>query len=94
MVHILKWKFQDVTSGLSMNPPGWEWVGKGVDSPENLTAQEGALGGFGLTPPLKPQWVHYKLEEANEKPCSDVLVHNPVVCKGILSNQWMPGYQG
>jgi hypothetical protein len=40
-----------------MDPPGWERVGKGVDSPKNHTAQEGALGGFGLTPPVKPQWV-------------------------------------
>jgi hypothetical protein len=40
-----------------MDPPGWERVGKGVDSPKNHTTQEGALGGFGLTPPVKPQWV-------------------------------------
>jgi hypothetical protein len=25
-------------SGLSWDPPGWEQVGKGVDSPENHTA--------------------------------------------------------
>jgi hypothetical protein len=31
-------------SGLSWDPSGWEWVGKGVDSPENHLAQEGALG--------------------------------------------------
>jgi hypothetical protein len=31
-------------SGLSWDPPGWEWVGKGVVSPENHTVQEGALG--------------------------------------------------
>jgi hypothetical protein len=35
-------------------------VGKGVDSPENHMAQEGALGGYGLTPSVKPQHVHYK----------------------------------
>jgi hypothetical protein len=27
-----------------MDPSGWEQVGKGVDSPKNHTAQEGALG--------------------------------------------------
>jgi hypothetical protein len=26
------------------DPSGWEWVGKGVSSLENHTAQEGALG--------------------------------------------------
>ncbi len=31
-------------SRLSWDPSGWEWVGKGVDSPENHMAQEGALG--------------------------------------------------
>jgi hypothetical protein len=29
-----------------MDPSGWEWVGKGVDYPENHTTQEGALGGL------------------------------------------------
>jgi hypothetical protein len=27
-----------------MDPSGWEQVGKGMDSPENHTAQEGDLG--------------------------------------------------
>jgi hypothetical protein len=31
-------------SGLSWDLLGWELVGKGVDSPENHMAQEGALG--------------------------------------------------
>jgi hypothetical protein len=31
-------------SGLSWDPCGWERVSKVVDSPENHTAQEGALG--------------------------------------------------
>jgi hypothetical protein len=31
-------------SGLSWDPPGWELVGKGVDSPENHMAQEGGHG--------------------------------------------------
>jgi hypothetical protein len=45
-----------------MDPPGWEQMGKEVDSPKNHTTQEGALGGSGLTPPMKPQWVCYKLD--------------------------------
>jgi hypothetical protein len=28
----------------SWEPSGWEQVGKGVDSPENHTVQEGTLG--------------------------------------------------
>jgi hypothetical protein len=43
---------------------------------------------------VKPQWVHYKLEEAIEKPCSDILAHTPEVCKSIPSDQWVLGYQG
>jgi hypothetical protein len=35
-----------------------------------------------------------KLEEAIEKPCSDVLGHTLKVCKGIVSDQWVSGYQG
>jgi hypothetical protein len=69
-------------------------VGKGVDSPENHTAQEGALGGSGLTLLLKPQWVRCKLEESIKKPCSDILAHTLEVCKGIPSDQRIPGYQG
>jgi hypothetical protein len=45
-----------------MGPSGWEWVGKGVDSPENHMTQEGALGGSGLTPVVKPQGVRFKLD--------------------------------
>jgi hypothetical protein len=55
-------------------------VGKGVDSPENHTAQEGALGGSGLTPPVKPQRVHCKLEEAIKKSCSDLLALHQRKC--------------
>jgi hypothetical protein len=77
-----------------MDLPGWEIIGKGMDSPANHTTQDGALGGSGLTPPVKPQRVHYKREEAIEKPCSDVLAHAPELCKGILADQRMPGYQG
>jgi hypothetical protein len=50
-------------------------VGKGVDTPKNHMAQEGTLGGFGLTPSVKPLWVRYKLEKAIEKPCSEILAH-------------------
>jgi hypothetical protein len=35
----------------------------------------GALGGSGLTSWVKPQWVHYELEEAIEKSGSDILAH-------------------
>jgi hypothetical protein len=66
-------------------------VGNGVDSPKNHMAQEGVLGGSGLTPSVKPQWVHYKLEEAIENHCSDIRVPTPEVCKGIPSDQRMPG---
>jgi hypothetical protein len=69
-----------------MDPPSWERVGKGVDSPKNHTTQEGALGGSGLAPPVKPQRVSYKLEEAIEKPCIDILVHTLEVCNGIPSD--------
>jgi hypothetical protein len=69
-------------------------VGKGADSPENHTVQEGALGGSGLTPVVKPQRVRCKLEEAIETPCSDILAHTPEMCKGTPSDQLMLGYQG
>jgi hypothetical protein len=36
----------------------------------------------------------HKLEEAIEKPCGDVLAHNPEVCKGIPAGQCMPGCKG
>jgi hypothetical protein len=45
-----------------MDPPSWERVGKGVDSPENHTVQEGVLGGSGVTPPVKTQRVRCKLD--------------------------------
>jgi hypothetical protein len=77
-----------------MDLPGWEWVGKGVDSLENHMAQEEALGGCGHTPPVKPQRVRCKLEEAIEKPWTDILAHTLEVCKGIPSDERMPGYQG
>jgi hypothetical protein len=31
---------------------------------------------------VKPQWVHYKLGETIEHPCSNVLTHTLEVCKG------------
>jgi hypothetical protein len=31
---------------------------------------------------VKPQWVCCKLGKTIEQPCSDVLAHNPEVCKG------------
>jgi hypothetical protein len=42
---------------------------------------------------MKPQRVSCKLEEAIKKPCSDVLVHAPEVCKGIPLVQRVPGCQ-
>jgi hypothetical protein len=35
-----------------------------------------------------------KLGEAIEKPYSDILAHTPEVCKRIMLDQWVPGYQG
>jgi hypothetical protein len=35
-----------------------------------------------------------KLEEAIEKPCSDIPAHTLEVCKGIPSDKWVPGSQG
>jgi hypothetical protein len=37
-------------------------MGKGVDHPENHMTQEEALGGFGPTPSMIHQWMHYKLD--------------------------------
>jgi hypothetical protein len=45
-----------------MDPPDWEYVGKGVDSHKNHTVQEGAFCGSGLTLLVKPHRVRYKLE--------------------------------
>jgi hypothetical protein len=35
-----------------------------------------------------------KLEEAIEKPCSDIPAHTLEVCKGIPSDKWVPESQG
>jgi hypothetical protein len=37
--------------------------------------------GAMLTLSVKPQWVHYKLDETIEQPCSDFLAHTLEVCK-------------
>jgi hypothetical protein len=38
---------------------------------------------------VKPQWVHCKLGEIIEQPCSDVLAHTPEVCIGAhLYNEY------
>jgi hypothetical protein len=71
----------------SWNPSGWEQVGKGVDSAKNHTEQEGSL----------VIWTDTSDETsagAIEKPCSNMLAHTPDVCKGILSDQWVPGSLG
>jgi hypothetical protein len=38
---------------------------------------------------VKPQWVHYKLDETIEQPCSDFLAHTSEVCK---SAHWYNEY--
>jgi hypothetical protein len=43
---------------------------------------------------VKPQRVRYKLDEAIEKPYSDILAHTPEVRKGFPSDQWVLGYLG
>jgi hypothetical protein len=35
-----------------------------------------------LTLAVKPQWVHYKLDETIEQSCSNFLAHTLEVCKG------------
>jgi hypothetical protein len=35
----------------------------------------------------------HNLEKVIEKPCSDILAHMLEVCKGIPTNQWVPGYK-
>jgi hypothetical protein len=47
-----------------------------------------------LTLVVKPQWVHYKVEETIEKPRSDFLAHIAELCKGIPSVQWVSNCQG
>jgi hypothetical protein len=57
-------------------------MGKGVDSPENCTTQEGPVViSAGTSGETSVGMV--KLGEAIEKPCSYVLAHSPKVCKGI-----------
>jgi hypothetical protein len=31
---------------------------------------------------VKPQWVHYKVDEIIGQPCSDLLAHTSEECKG------------
>jgi hypothetical protein len=42
----------------------------------------GLWDGMMLTLAVKPQWVHYKLDETVEQSCSDFLAHTSEVCKG------------
>jgi hypothetical protein len=68
-------------SGLSWDPSGLEWVGIGVDSPENHTAQEGALGDLDW----HLWWNSAGTLQARENywtTCSDLLAHTLEVCKG------------
>jgi hypothetical protein len=34
-----------------------------------------------LTPAVKPQWLHYKLDETIEKPCSDLVISHHRKCE-------------
>jgi hypothetical protein len=72
---------------------GNEWVND-WNLLRTTRCKRGVFGGSELTPPVKPQWVRYKLEEAIEKPASDILTHTSKVCNGILLGQWVPDYQG
>jgi hypothetical protein len=62
-------------------------VGKGVDSPENHTVQEGALGETSGETSAGT----LKLGKTIEQPCSDVLAHTPEVCKGTRMYNGYPG---
>jgi hypothetical protein len=42
--------------------------------------------GAMLTPAVKPQWVHYKLDETIEKSCSDLLAIHQRQC--IFGKKW------
>jgi hypothetical protein len=43
---------------------------------------------------VKPQWVHYKLDEIIEQPCSDYLTHTSKVCKGAHQYNKYSAFQG
>jgi hypothetical protein len=48
-----------------------------------------------MTPPVKPQWVRYKLGETIEQSSSDVLGHTPEVSKGAhLYNEYLATQDG
>jgi hypothetical protein len=50
--------------------------------------------GAMLTLVVKSQWVHYKLDETIEQPCSVYLAHSSEVCKGAhWYNEYSP-FQG
>jgi hypothetical protein len=47
--------------------------------------KRGFLWGEMLTLVVKPQWVHYKLDEVIEKPCSDLLASHQRKCESAWS---------
>jgi hypothetical protein len=47
-----------------------------------------------LTLTVKPQWVHYKLDETIEQPYCDFLAHNSEVCKGARRYNEYSAIQG
>jgi hypothetical protein len=58
----------------------WEGVGEAA-MPKTHKAQEGGFWwGEMLTLAMKPLWVHYKLDEAIEMPCSDLLASHQRNC--------------
>jgi hypothetical protein len=59
----------------------WDSVGEAAMA-EPIRHKRGLLGGAMLTLAVKPQWVHYKLDETIEQSCSDFLARTLEVYKG------------
>jgi hypothetical protein len=59
----------------------WDGVGKSCDGWNPQDTRGGFWVGVMLTLVVKPQWVHYKLDETIEQSCSDFLAHTLKVCK-------------
>jgi hypothetical protein len=47
-----------------------------------------------LTLVVKHQWLHYKLDETIEQPCSDFLAHTSEVCKSAHPYNEYSTFQG
>jgi hypothetical protein len=50
--------------------------------------------GAMLTLVVKPKWVHYKLDETIQQPCSDFLAHTSKLCKGAHRYNEYSDFQG